>query len=464
MAHYDCLVIGSGQAGPALAVRLAKSGLKTAIVERNRIGGTCVNVGCIPTKALVASARVAHVVQNARAFGVHVDAPMRVDMAEVQARMDQIRSTSNRSVTRWLEDTPGLRLIHGHARFESPHEVNVAGEVLKADRIFLNVGGRASVPETPGLAGIDYLTNSSILEVKVLPEHLVILGGSYIGLEFAQMFRRFGSKVSVLELAPRLIAREDPDVSAAVAAILQKEGIEIHTGVTKLQFERGSYAGSQTGLGAHFETAKGPVEIEGSHCLVAVGRRPNTDDLALERAGVLTDARGYIVVDDTLATNVPHIFALGDVNGRGAFTHTAYNDYEIVADNLLDQATRRVSDRISAYALFIDPPLARIGLSAEGARKTGRTILRARMAMERVGRARERSETDGFMEILVDAATEEILGATLLGIEADEAIHSILDLMSARASFRVLQHTVHIHPTVSELLPTLVGDLKPLDS
>jgi pyruvate/2-oxoglutarate dehydrogenase complex dihydrolipoamide dehydrogenase (E3) component len=457
MAHYDAIVIGTGQAGPSLAVRLAQAGRHTAIVERHRVGGTCVNVGCIPTKALVASARVAQVARTAQAWGVTVAGGVSADMSQIQARMDGIRGESNRSVTKWLEDTSGLTLVRGHARFSDPHSIDIAGSALDADQIFLNVGARAHIPDVPGLAGIAYLTNSTVLELRSLPEHLLILGGSYIGLEFGQMFRRFGSRVTVLETSPRLIAREDPDVSAAVAAVLQKEGIGIHTGITNLAFEA-------TGDRFHtlFTDSTGACNIEATHCLVAVGRRPNTDDLGLEQAGVRTNARGYIEVDDGLCTSVPHIWALGDANGRGAFTHTSYNDYEIVAGNLLDHETRRVTDRISAYALYIDPPLARIGASVAAVRATQRPALSARMPMTRVGRARERSETEGFMEIVVDAQSEQILGATLFGIEADEAIHAILDLMYAKASYRVLQRAMHIHPTVSELLPTMLAGLKPL--
>lgn len=457
MAHYDAIVIGTGQAGPSLAVKLAKAGRKTAIIERDRVGGTCVNVGCIPTKTLVASARVAEFARRGGQYGVVLNGPVQVDMALVQHRMDEVRRESNRSLTKWLLETPDVTLIRGHARFSGPNAIEVDAEVLEADEIFLNVGARASIPDIAGLKDIEYLTNSSILELKALPDHLLILGGSYIGLEFAQMYRRFGCDVSVLELGPHLIGREDVAVSTAIETVLRRDGIHVYTGISGLSLSK-----SGGSISASFDAGGKATTLAGSHFLLAVGRRPNTDDLAADRAGIKLDARGYVEVDDALRTSVEHIWALGDVNGKGGFTHTAYNDYEIVAANLLDGANRKVSDRIAAYALYIDPPLARIGLSPDAVRRTRRPALTAKMMMTRVGRARERGETDGFMQIVVDAENEQILGATLFGIEADEVIHCILDLMYAKASWRVLQRAMHIHPTVSELLPTLLADLAPL--
>ena len=454
---YDAIVIGTGQAGPPLAVRLGAAGRKTAIIERKLIGGTCVNVGCIPTKTLIASARAAHVARRGSDFGVLIDSPVRVDMARVKARKDAIVRQSNTGVTSWLERSPNVTLLHGHARFEDPHTVVVNGNRLQAEEIFINVGGRAAVPDLPGLSEVPYLTNTSMMEVDFLPEHLLVIGGSYIGLEFAQMYRRFGSRVTVVEMAPRLIAREDEEVSAAVQAILEAEGIAFRLSATCLGFAR-----RNGGVAVGLDCEKEPRELVGSHVLLAVGRVPNTQDLGLDKTGVATDARGYIVVDEELRTSVPGIFALGDCNGRGAFTHTSYNDYEIVAANLLDGDARRVSDRIQTYALFIDPPLGRVGMTEREVRASGREALAGKMMMSRVGRARERSETQGFMQILVDAQTKKILGATMLGTEGDEAIHCILDVMAAGAPYTSLQRTMHIHPTVSELIPTLLGDLKPL--
>jgi len=454
---YDAIVIGTGQSGPSLAVRLANAGRKTAIIERKLFGGTCVNVGCIPTKTLIASARAAHVARNGADYGVKIDGRVTVDMMRVKARKDAVVRQSNEGVTKWLRGTPNLTVLEGHARLEGPRTVRVNGSLLEAEQIFLNVGGRASVPDIPGIAQAGYLTNSSMMDVDFLPEHLVIIGGSYIGLEFAQMYRRFGSRVTVVEMGPRLIAREDEDVSAAIQKILEGEGIEIRLNAKCITVSKHG-----SGVAAGLSCEGGPPQVAGSHLLLATGRVPNTDDLGLDKAGVKTDARGYIVVDDELRTNVPGIWALGDANGRGAFTHTSYNDYEIVAANLLDGGERRVSDRIPAYALYIDPPLGRAGMTERDAKASGRKVLAGKMMMSRVGRARERGETQGFMKIAVDAQTQHILGAALLGIEADEAIHSILDVMYAGASYTVIQKAVHIHPTVTELIPTLLGDLKPM--
>ena len=454
---FDAIVIGTGQAGPALAVRLGNAGRRTAIIERKLVGGTCVNNGCIPTKTLIASARAAHVARRGGDFGVMLDGPVRVDMMRVKARKDAIVRQSNEGVTNWLKRTPNVTLIEGHARFEGPRSVRVNGETLEAPQIFINVGGRAAVPDMPGLAEMHYLTNVSMMDVDFLPEHLAIVGGSYIGLEFAQMYRRFGSRVTVIEMAPRLIGREDEDVSNTIREILEAEGIAFRLNATCVG---GARRGE--GVAVNVSCDEEPREIVGSHVLLAVGRVPNTDDLGLDKAGVETNPRGYIVVDDELKTSVPGIWALGDANGRGAFTHTSYNDYEIVAANLLDGEARRVSQRIPTYALFIDPPLGRAGMTEREVRASGRKALVGRMPMTRVGRARERSETLGFMQIIVDAETRKILGASLLGTEGDEAIHCILDVMAAGAPYTVLQRTMHIHPTVSELLPTLLGDLKPL--
>ena len=456
--HFDAIVIGTGQAGPPLAVRLAESGRKTAIVERRRFGGTCVNTGCIPTKTLIASARAAHVARHASEFGVAIDGSIRVDMPRVKARKDKVVAESTGNVEKWLRGKPDITVIQGHGRFDSARDVRVGDRLLSAPQIFINTGGRPTVPAIGGLADIDYLTSTGMMGVDFLPEHLIVIGGSYVGLEFAQMYSRFGSRVTVIEMAARLIAREDEAVSEAVQSILEGEGIEIRLNAKCLSAERRA-----DGVAVAVSCDEEPREIAGSHLLLAVGRVPNTDDLGLDRAGVSIDARGFIPVDDQLLTNVSGIFALGDVNGRGAFTHTSYNDFEIVAANLLDGDSRRVSDRFPVYALFTDPPLARAGMTEREARASGRPVLVGRRAMARVGRARERGETQGFMQVLVDKETRKILGAALLGIEADEAIHCIIDVMNAGAPFTAIRRAVHIHPTVSELIPTLLGELKPLD-
>ena len=455
--HYDAIVIGTGQAGPSLAVRLAQAGKKTAIIERQLFGGTCVNVGCIPSKTLIASARAAHMARHGADYGVMIDSPVRVDMARVKARKDAVVKQSNEGVTSWLKGTAGLTVIEGHARFVGDHILSVNDLTLKAPKIFINVGGRATVPAIPGLADTPYLTSSSIMDLDTLPAHLLIVGGSYIGLEFAQMYRRFGSRVSVIEAGSRLIGREDEAVSTAVQHILEGEGIAIHLNAKNMRVARTTDA-----IALNADTDGAAVALSGSHLLLAVGRVPNTDDLGLDQTGIALDARGYITVDDQLATRVTGVYALGDANGRGAFTHTSYNDYEIVAANLLDHDARRVSDRITAYALYTDPPLARVGMTEHEARASGKKVLVGKMMMARVGRARERGETQGFMQVLVDADTRKILGASLLGIEADEAIHALLDVMYANAPYTVITRAMHIHPTVSELLPTLLSDLKPL--
>ena len=455
--RFDAIVIGAGQAGPSLAVRLAQSGRKTAVIERTRIGGTCVNNGCIPTKTLIASARAAHVARRGGDYGVRIDSAVRVDMAVVKARKDGVVKASVDSLTRWLGGTRGLAYIEGHARFESPRTVRVGERLLEAEQFFLNVGGRASIPDMPGIHDVPYLDNSSMMGVDFLPEHLLVVGGSYIGLEFAQMYRRFGSRVTVVEMGPRLIGREDDEVSKAIQEILEVEGIAF-----RLNAECVALARRGGGVEMKVSCDEEPREIAGSHVLLAVGRVPNTSDLGLDKAGVTTDKRGFIQVDDELRTEVPHIWALGDANGRGAFTHTSYNDYEIVAANLLDGEKRKVTDRIPTYALFIDPPLGRAGLTEREVRAAGRKALVATMPMKRVGRARERGETQGFMKVLVDAQTERILGAALLGIEGDEIVHTLLDAMYAGARYTVIQRAMHIHPTVAELIPTLLGGLKPL--
>jgi len=435
---YDVIVIGTGQAGPSLAVRLAGTGMKVAIIERKRFGGTCVNNGCIPTKTLVASARTAHVARRAGDYGVTIRSPIAVDMKKVKMRKDAVVRQSSEGLEKW--------------------RVRVDDELLEADKFFINVGGRASVPPLRGIDEVSYLNNSTMMDVDFLPQHLIVIGGSYVGLEFAQMYRRFGSEVTVVERGPRLIHREDEDISEAIKTILEGEGIKIRLGAECIAFEK---RGDK--LAVQVDCSSGDKTVIGSHTLLAVGRVPNTNDLGLEQAGIEVDKRGYIQVDDQLRTNVPGIYALGDCNGRGAFTHTAYNDYEIVAANLLDGDERRVSDRITAYALYIDPPLGRAGMTEAEVRKSGRKALIGKRSMTQVGRAREKGETDGFMKVLVDAETKKILGASLLGIECDEVIHSILDVMYANAPYTVIQRAMHIHPTVTELIPTMLGELKPLE-
>jgi pyruvate/2-oxoglutarate dehydrogenase complex dihydrolipoamide dehydrogenase (E3) component len=454
---FDAIIIGTGQAGPSLAVRLAGAGQRVAIIERNLFGGTCVNTGCIPTKTLVASAYAAHMARRASEFGVHLDGPVTADMKRVKARKDEVSGKSRAGVEQWLRGTQNCTVCVGHARFESPAEVRVGGHLLTAKQIFINVGGRAAVPPLAGVADTPYLTNSTLLGLDTLPRHLVIVGGGYVGLEFGQVFRRFGSEVTIIQKAPRLIPNEDEDISTAVREILEREGIQVRLNATCIALSR-----EAGGIAARVDCTDGAPEVSGSHLLLATGRTPNTDDLGLERAGVLRDPHGYITVDDQLRTNVPGIWALGDCNGRGGFTHTSYNDYEIVAANLLDGDPRRVTHRIPAYNLYVDPPLGRAGMTEGQARQSGKRVLMATRPMTRVGRAIEKGETQGFMKVLVDADSKEFLGAAILGTGGDEVIHCILDLMYARAPYTVMQRAMHIHPTVSELIPTMLADLRPI--
>lgn len=451
---FDAIIIGAGQAGPSLAGRLTGAGMRVAFVERHLFGGTCVNTGCTPTKTLIASAAVAHQARRATDFGVRLDGAVSVDLPGAKKRKDAIVAQSRDGIEKWLRGMQHCTVLKGHARFESAHEVRVGDTTLGAERIFINVGARARVPDMPGVAAVPYLTNTSILELTSLPQHLVIVGGGYIGLEFAQMYRRFGSAVTVIEKGPRLLWREDEDVSAAIETIFAGEGIEVRTEAECIRFEMRGAA-----IAAGVECATGAPEVIGSHVLLAVGRRPNTDDLGLDRAGVAVDAQGYISVDDELRTSVAGIWALGDCNGKGAFTHTAYNDFEIVAANLLDGGRRKVSDRIPCYGVFIDPPLGRAGMTESQARSAGRRCRIGSRPMTRVMRALEKGETQGFMKVVVDADSNEILGAAILGVGGDEAVHGILDTMAAKAPYTTLKNTMHIHPTVAELIPTVLGEL-----
>jgi pyruvate/2-oxoglutarate dehydrogenase complex dihydrolipoamide dehydrogenase (E3) component len=452
---YDAIVIGTGQAGPALAARLSGAGMRVAVIERGKFGGTCVNNGCIPTKTMVASAYAAHLARRAAEYGVELGAPVRVDMRRVKARKDAVSGQSRRSVEAWMRGLDNTTVYQGHARFVAPKRVQVDDAVLTAERIFINVGGRPLVPDMPGLDRVRFLTNVDMMEVDFLPEHLVVVGGSYVGLEFGQMFRRFGSQVTVVEMGPRLIGREDEDVSIAIADILEREGIEIRLNAKCLAVES-----TANGVATSLDCESGSPRVAGSHLLLAVGRVPNTDDLGLDAAGIETDAKGYIRVNDALRTSAEGVWALGDCNGRGAFTHTSYNDYEIVADNLLANAGRKVTDRVPAYALFTDPPLGRVGMSEGEARRAGRRVLVGKRAMTRVGRAVEKGETQGFMKLVADADTGKLLGAAILGSGGDEVVHSVLDAIYAGLPYSAVQRTMRIHPTVSELIPTVLGEMQ----
>jgi pyruvate/2-oxoglutarate dehydrogenase complex dihydrolipoamide dehydrogenase (E3) component len=456
--RFDAIVIGTGQAGPPLAARLSDAGMKVAIVERKYFGGTCVNTGCIPTKALVASAYAAHLTRRAAEYGLETGGQIHVDMKRVKARKDEIAGRSRTAVEDWMRGLANGTVYQAHGRFESAHSVRVNDELLEADEIFINVGARAAIPRMPGLDQVSYLTNSTIMDLDHVPEHLIIVGGSYIGLEFGQMYRRFGAKVTIVEKFDRLLGREDEDVANTIKEIFEGEDIQLRL---KAECMTARQQGGRIVIS--LDCADDSRQVEGSHLLLAVGRVPNTDDLGLDKAGVETDKAGYIEVDDQLRTNVPGIWALGECNGKGAFTHTSYNDYEIVAANLLDNDARRVSDRIMTYGLFIDPPLGRAGMSAAQVKASGRKAWVATRPMTRVARAVEKGETKGFMKVIVDAESKEILGAAILGVTGDEVVHVLLDVMYAKAPFTTVSRAVHIHPTVAELLPTLLQQLRPLE-
>jgi pyruvate/2-oxoglutarate dehydrogenase complex dihydrolipoamide dehydrogenase (E3) component len=458
MTTFDAIIIGAGQAGPPLAGRLTAARMTVAFVERHLFGGTCVNTGCTPTKTLVASAYAAHLARRAADYGVVLASAPQIDMRTVKARADAVSASSRTGIEQRLRSMKGCTVFKAHARFESANVVRVDEQRLTAPRIFINVGGRARVPDMPGIRDVPFLTNTSILALDQVPKHLIVVGGSYVGLEFAQMYRRFGAGVTIVEMAPRLIASEDEDISEEVRGILEREGITVHTSAMCI-----ALAKHDQGVAVSVECTDGPPQHVGSQVLLAVGRRPNTDDLGLDKAGVATDPKGYITVNDDLSTNVPGIWALGDCNGRGAFTHTAYNDFEIVAANLLDGEHRTVRERVPAYALYIDPPLGRVGMNDTQARASGRPLLLAKRPMSRVSRAIEKGETQGFMKVVADAATKKILGAAILGTGGDEAIHGVLDIINAGVTYDVLQRAMPIHPTVSELIPTLLSEMKPVE-
>lgn len=451
--YFDAIIVGAGQAGPPLAGRLTDAGMKVALIERHLVGGTCVNTGCKPTKTMVASAYAARLARRGGEYGV-LTGPVTIDMKRVASRANDIILSSRGSNESWLASMENLTFIRGHARFSGQRTIAIGDRVLAADRIFLNVGGRPMIPDMPGIHDVPYLTNAEMIALDTLPDHLIVVGGSYIGLEFAQMFRRFGSSVTVVEMGERLIGREDPDVSTAIRAILEAEDIEVRTSAKCITLTNHA-AGVMVGV----DCDDPPPHIEGSHVLMATGRRPNTDDLGLDAAGIETDGRGYIPVNDRLETGAEGVWALGDCNGRGAFTHTAYNDFEIVAANLLDGASRSLAERVPGYALYVDPPLGRVGLTEAQARADGKDILVSLRPMARVARAVEKAETQGFMKIVADATTRRILGAAILGTGGDEVVHGLLDMMNVGATVDQLRWAVPIHPTVSELIPTLILDL-----
>jgi pyruvate/2-oxoglutarate dehydrogenase complex dihydrolipoamide dehydrogenase (E3) component len=457
---FDSIIIGAGQAGPSLAKSLCQKGYKVAIIEQAHFGGTCVNTGCTPTKTLVANAKIIQSVRNGKAFGVNID-HFQIDYKTIKARKDAIVKAGTEGVKNSLQSTEGCTVLEGHASFESPNQIKVGNYLIEGDKIFINVGSRSHIPKIEGLEKIPYLTNSSLLDIESIPSHLLILGGGYIGLEFAQIYRRFGSQVTVIQRNPVIMPKEDQDVSEALQKILEKEGIEFYTNALNFEVLPDSQKGH---IHAQIEQNGKKQDISGTHLLIATGRIPNTADLGLDKAGVKVDKRGYITVDDQLRTSQPHIWALGDCNGKGAFTHTSYNDYEIVRDNILENGTRKVTDRIPIYGLFTDPPLGRVGLTEQEAQQQHKDVLVAKLPMTAVARAREKGETEGFLKIVVEGKTKQILGASFLGTTCDEVVQLIAAIMSAKAPYSVIEQTVFIHPTVSELIPTLLSKLEKIEN
>ncbi|TVR87003.1 MAG: FAD-containing oxidoreductase [Saprospirales bacterium] len=457
MKKFDAIIIGSGQAGTPLAFRLASEGWKVAFIEKEKVGGTCLNTGCTPTKAYVASARRMWDASNGADLGVNIPGGVSVDLKKVKHRKDEIIKGSVDGITSGINSNDNIQFFPEKARFLSDKVVEVKGEEITADKIFINVGGSAFIPD--GFQDVNYLTNKTILELEEVPEHLIVVGGSYIGLEFGQMFRRFGSKVTIVERGIGLITREDEDVSAAIEEFLKEEGVDIRLNSDCITGEAGQNGRIRVQMNCIGETR----HIEGSHLLLATGRKPNTADLGLDNTSLKVDDAGNIVVDDKLQTNVDGVYALGDCNGKGAFTHTAYNDFEIVAANLLEGGDRKVSDRILIYGLFVDPPLGRVGLTKAQALEKGYEILEAYRPMSKVARAKEKGETRGFMRIIIDKNTEKILGASILGVGGDEVVGSIANLMYADAPYTVLRDSVQVHPTVSELLPTMLENPQLVD-
>lgn len=455
---FDAIIIGSGQAGIPLAFALAKEKWKVAVVEKDALGGTCVNTGCTPTKAYVASARAAWAISNAHTLGIEVPKPPKVNLKAIKKRKDKLVNDSRIGIRKSLADSPQISLIRGKASFMDKMRIKVGSQILKSEKIFLNVGARARIPE--GFAEVAYLTNTSILQLEKVPDHLIVVGGSYIGLEFAQIFKRLGSKVTVLEMGDYLISKEDHHTSNLVREIVENSGIKVVCGAKCLKGKNKKSGG----VTVTFHKEETDQHVSGSHVLIATGRMPNSDLLKVDNAGLEINGSGYFDVSDTLETNISGIYALGDCNGKGAFTHTAYNDFEIIENQLFGDKKRTLSDRITNYALYIDPPLGRAGMTLTQAKESGKKLLFAQMPMIKIARAKEKGETQGKMEVIVDADSEQILGAAVLGTGGDEIIGTFLTAMYGNMSYKTLMNSVQTHPTVTELIPTLLQQLKPVDN
>jgi pyruvate/2-oxoglutarate dehydrogenase complex dihydrolipoamide dehydrogenase (E3) component len=452
---FDAIIIGTGQAGKPLSYALADLGWKVALIERAELGGSCINTGCTPTKTMVASAQVAHYARDAARWGVRVSG-VEVDLPAVVARKNQVVQNARTSIQKRIDSRPNIRLVRGPARFIAPHQVQVGAEVFESQKIFINTGTRPAVPQIPGLDTVPFLTNATVMELQAVPEHLLVLGGGYIGLEFGQMFRRFGSRVTIIHNGERILPREDPDVVSALQTALEAEGIVLRMNVETKRVE--NHSGS---IALTLESGGSSERLQGSHLLVATGRKPNTEDLGLETAGVLTGSRGYIKVNGRLETNVPGIWALGDVKGGPAFTHIFYNDYQIAYANIVDGKNLSIENRYLPYALFTDPQLGRVGITESDARASGRKFKMGTFPMSSVARAIERDETAGLMKIIVDAENDRILGAAILGSEGGETVQILGAMILAGAPYTVLKGAVYIHPTLAEGFFGLMESVKP---
>jgi pyruvate/2-oxoglutarate dehydrogenase complex dihydrolipoamide dehydrogenase (E3) component len=455
--HYDAIVIGSGQGGVPLAARFAELGWQVALIERGNLGGTCINTGCTPTKTMVHRAQVAHYARNAARWGVRAE-NVAADLREIVAQKNKVVASFRGGSQKRIDKHPNLHLLRGHARFAEPHKVQVGENLLESEKIFINTGGRPTIPDITGLDPSRVLTNESIMDLTDAPEHLIILGGGYIGLEFGQVFRRFGSRVTILHTQKQILSREDSDIATELQKILEGEGVDFRLDVRSTRVDH-----SKDCVNVSISGANGTGQISGTHLLAAVGRRPNTDDLGLDKAGVETDKAGYIRVNSRLETNVPGIWALGDVKGPPAFTHISYNDFQIIDANLTQGKNLSIEHRIVPYCVFTDPQLGGVGMTEKEARAAGRKLKIGKIPMSWVARAIERDETAGLIKIIVDAANDRILGATILASEGGELVHILYTLMLGNLPYTLLKGAVYIHPTLAEGFFALMDSVKPVD-